>query len=37
MTARTVAPKTVAPRTARRHTGDRANIAPQRKRTAKAS
>lgn len=37
MTAHASAPKTVASHTSRRHTRDRANIGPQRKRTAKAS
>ena len=37
MTARTSAPKTVASHSSRRHTRNRANIGPQRKRTVKAS
>jgi hypothetical protein len=36
-TAHTSADKTVASHTSRRHTRDRANIGPQRKRQAKAS
>jgi Protein of unknown function (DUF2934) len=37
MTARTSAAKTVASHTSSRHSRDRANIEPQRKRRAKAS